>query len=214
MGNVKRRVEADDDDHDARLRSARCEDGADRVGFAAGPGRDRAPGPAPAPACARGPAPPSGPRQAQAVPARGRDLLAEPVGRRAEQPDDAALAGDRDRAVPELHGRVGLRPHAGRLAQLKRGLVGQAVGPAVAEKGELAGRGPGKPGPYREISRRGFTSYPCSLFNNSGNSRIDSSRKSGRAARRRFSVGNGPSTAIARTPALLAISKSSGESPT
>src|SRR5690242_6707791 len=47
-----------------------------------------------------------------------------------------------------------------------------------------------------------------------GNSWIERSSKSGRAARRRTAVGKGPRTPITRTPARRAISTSSGESPT
>ena len=72
--------------------------------------------------------------------AAGRgDLAPKPVRRGAEQPHDAALTGHGDRAVPVLHGRVRLGPHAGRLTQLERGLVGQPVGPPGAEERELAG---------------------------------------------------------------------------
>jgi len=54
----------------------------------------------------------------------------------------------------------------------------------------------------------------CNLRSAPGNSAIDSNNTSGLAARNRASVGNGPSTAIDRTPARRAISKSSAESPT
>ena len=47
-----------------------------------------------------------------------------------------------------------------------------------------------------------------------GNSCNPFNKISGLTARNRFSVGNGPSTAIARTPAARAISTSSGVSPT
>src|SRR5215831_2904013 len=60
--------------------------------------------------------------------ARGGHLGGQPVRGGAQQPDHAARPGDRDRAVPVLHGRVGLGPHPGRLAQFERRLVGQAVG--------------------------------------------------------------------------------------
>ena len=73
--------------------------------------------------------------------ARGGDLLGQPGRGRAEQPDHAARAGHRDRAVPELHGRVGLGPHPRRFPQLERGLAGQPARPAGPEEGELARAG-------------------------------------------------------------------------
>jgi hypothetical protein len=68
-----------------------------------------------------------------------RDVVEQPLGSGPEQPHDAAGVGHGDRAVPELHRGIGLGPHGRRLAQLERRLVGQAVGPAGAEEGELAG---------------------------------------------------------------------------
>src|SRR5215468_10059106 len=56
--------------------------------------------------------------------------------------------------------------------------------------------------------------YPRKSCSASGNSLIELSNSSGRAARKLFSVGKRPSTAMARTPVRRAISRSSGESPT
>ena len=54
-------------------------------------------------------------------------------------------AGDADRPVAVLEDRVGLGPRLRRLAQLERGLVREADGPAAAEERPLVGGRPARP---------------------------------------------------------------------
>ena len=74
----------------------------------------------------------------------GGDVVREARWRLAEHPDRTAGGGDRDRSVPVVHRRVGLRPAGGGLPELQRRLVRQPHGPPAAEEGALLGRGPGR----------------------------------------------------------------------
>ena len=56
-----------------------------------------------------------------------------------EEPHRGARAGDADRAVAVLEGRVRLGPRLGGLAQLQRRLAGQPDGPAAAEERPAVG---------------------------------------------------------------------------
>ena len=68
---------------------------------------------------------------------RGRPRARSSAG--PNEPHDGARAGDADRAVAVLEGRVGLGPRLGRLAQLQRRLARQPDGPAAAEERPAVG---------------------------------------------------------------------------